>query len=95
MSGKYKEFQERDEIRSRSSREKELSLDELEMVSGGVITEQGAAWLTDKIRAGKTAGSTKENVAFYARFSAGKGDLAHATGEEAEQWVLNNWDIIQ
>lgn len=94
MSKKNKDLQEHETIRGRSAEGIEISPEELNKVSGGIITEQGAAWLTEKIRAGKTSGSTKENVAYYARYASGKGDLAHATGEEAAQWVLDHWDKV-
>lgn len=89
-----KNQQEQEMRRSSNPAESELSLEELDQVSGGVITNQGASWLKEKILAGKAAGSTKENVAFYARNASGKGALAHATGEEASQWVLDHWDKI-
>ena len=80
--------------RARSEEVIELSPDDLDQVSGGIITKEGADWLTKRIREGKAAGSTKENVAFFARYSSGKGPLAHATPNEVSQWVLEHWDRI-
>ncbi len=92
MNGNKKDLLQ--EKKRENDMEVELSLDELKQVSGGVITEQGAAWLTKKILEGKAVGATKEKVAFFACYSSGKGDLAHASGDEAAQWVLDHWDHI-
>ncbi len=92
MNEKNKDLQEQEKIRAGSAENMELSQDDLNQVSGGIITKEGAAWLTEAIRKGKAEGSTRENVAFYARYSSGKGPLAHSTGKEAEKWVLDHWD---
>ena len=73
---------------------KQLSETELDNVSGGIITGQGAAWLTNTMQKAKANGSTKENVIFLAQYLCGQGVLAQTTPAEAENYVLNNWDNI-
>ncbi|SCW26814.1 hypothetical protein SAMN02910456_00152 [Ruminococcaceae bacterium YRB3002] len=76
--------------------EAELDLDQLDDVSGGVITQKGEKMLRDGLKLAKVTGVSKKKVLellpeYYNMLHS---QFPNTTLKEVETWINKNWDKI-